>query len=443
MTLRPCTPVVVVVVLSYDYEAKTPGCLPTLRVPLYASDGIPEEVPRLPAQMAPGPASLITEVTEAEARALARSHRCGELGCGGRLVLAWQGAPPPAWGQGRWVLRCGKDSEHGTIKRASRTRQLYDSERGWIEVDIMTQKEVGIPGALAVPQTPQAMLERADQTLQAGLWPQSMTQGQKALMVQVALAYGLDPLMGEIVLYQGKPLITINARRRKDVEAGHRPSIRFRFLSAEEKQGYLDAGAINEGDLVQVGILTTEWGSTVEGIGKVTKSERETTSPRSRDPRNLSHPIVADNPIEMCQKRAEARVRLMAYGPIPLPQIPGIMVSDIATAGVTVEGEILNQGEVAGASAPPLVYEPLNDEPPENEVEEFQAFMEQDVPSTRTTKRDRSLLRQPQDLFHACWEDFKLQPLDVLRFTGYGKALDLTGQNLEALYWQVAESVRK
>jgi hypothetical protein len=221
-----------------------------------------------------------------------------------------------------------------------------------LEIDIMSQKEVGIPGALAVPQTREAMQERANLTVQAGLWPQGMTPNQKGLTVQVALAYGLDPLMGELVLYQGKPLITLNARRRKDVEAGHHPSIKFRFLTAEEKQGYLEAGAINEGDLVQVGILTTEWGNSVEGIGKVTKAEREVTSPRSRDHRGLAHPIVADNPIEMCQKRAETRARLMAYGPIPLPERIGISMSEMVAQGVTVEGEVVGPGDAAPARLP-------------------------------------------------------------------------------------------
>ena len=300
---------------------------------------------------------MLSPVDVNEGRRFIERFRCGE--CGGQLAIAWRGAPPPAWGKGEWIVRCGKNPNHFTIKRANRTRQLFDSERGWIEVDMTTQREVGIPGALAIPQTREAMLERANQTLQAGLWPKAMTPNQKALMVQVALAYGLDPLMGELVLYHGEPLITINARRRKDVEAGHHPSLKFRFLTAEEKQGYLDAGAINEGDLVQVGILTTEWGSTVEAIGKVTKAERSVSSERSRDPRGLAHPIVADNPIEMCQKRAEGRARLMAYGPIPLPQMPG-MISDLATEGVTVEGEVMNHGELTGATLP--VAPP----PPEN-----------------------------------------------------------------------------
>ena len=285
---------------------------------------------------------MSTGIEVDEGRRLAERFRCGE--CKARLTVAWRAAPPPAWGKGEWIVQCGKNPNHSTIQRASRTRQLFDSARGWIEVDMATQREVGIPGALAVPQTREAMLQRANQTLQAGLWPQTMTPDQKALMVQVALAYGLDPLMGELVIYQGKPLVTINARRRKDVEAGHHPSIKFRFLTAEEKQGYLDAGAINEGDLVQVGILTTEWGNTVETIGKVTKAEREAPSPRSV--RGLAHPIVADNPIEMCQKRAEARARLMAYGPIPLPSSPSIM------AGVIIEGELVDPGAAAHVSPP-------------------------------------------------------------------------------------------
>ena len=226
----------------------------------------------------------------------------------------------------------------------------------------MSQREVGIPGALAVPQTREAMLERANQTLKAGLWPQTMNENQKALMVQVALAYGLDPLMGELVLYQGKPLVTINARRRKDVEAGHHPSIKFRFLTAEEKQGYLDAGAINEGDLIQVGILTTEWGNTVETIGKVTKAERAASSERSRDPRKLAHPIVTDNPIEMCQKRAEARARLMAYGPIPLPQRP--------MEGVIIEGELVDPGEAAHVS-PPAAPPPAQKRDPAHDIDDL------------------------------------------------------------------------
>ena len=295
---------------------------------------------------------MIGPVDVDEGRRLAKTHRCAEPGCNGQLSVAWQGVPPPDWGKGEYVLRCGKNPEHSTIQPASRTRQLYDYQKGWVEVEILTQRQVGIPGALAVPQTGEAMLERANQTLHAGLWPQTMTPNQKDLMIQVALAYGLDPLMGELVLYQGKPLITMNARRRKDAEAGHHPSIRFRFLTADEKQGYSEAGAINEGDLVQVAILTTEWGNTVESIGKVTRAEREASSERSRDSRRLAHPILADNPIEMCQKRAEARARLMAYGPIPLPQTPGITVSEISASGTTIEGELLNPAQAAEIGQP-------------------------------------------------------------------------------------------
>ena len=250
-----------------------------------------------------------------EGRRLVENSRCGQ--CSSRLTVSWQGAPAPAWGKGMWVLRCGKDPDHSTIQRASRTRALYDSERGWIEVDIMTQQEVGTSKALVVTLT--QALARVNEAQEAGLWPARLNAGQKRLLAQTALAYGLDPLMQELTVMHGKPVITIRGRRRKDAEAKHHPSIRFRFLTQEEKAGFIEAGAFQDGDLVMYCILTTEDGNTVEGVGKVTAAERVQTSQTSNDPLKRAHPIVADNPIEMCQKRAEDRARLMAYGPIPVP----------------------------------------------------------------------------------------------------------------------------
>jgi hypothetical protein len=152
-------------------------------------------------------------------------------------------------------------------------------------------------------------LARVDEAQNAGLWPAQLLPAQKRLMAQATLAYGLDPLMQELTIYQGKPMVTIRGRRRKDAEAGHHPSIRFRFLTTEEKAGFTEAGAFLEGDLAMYCVLTTEEGNTVEGFGKCTTAER--VSGRQ--------PVAKDNPIEMCQKRAEDRARLMAYGPIPLP----------------------------------------------------------------------------------------------------------------------------
>ena len=170
---------------------------------------------------------------------------------------------------------------------------------------------------MATEQTSKALvvtltqaLARIDDAEKGGLWPATLTPPQRQLMAHATLAYGLDPLMQELTVYQGKPLVTIRGRRRKDAEAGHHPSISFRFLTQEEKAGFTEAGAFHDGDLAQYCILTTEDGNTVEGFGKCTKAERNAGR----------QPVARDNPIEMCQKRAEDRARLMAYGPIPIPQ---------------------------------------------------------------------------------------------------------------------------
>lgn len=289
---------------------------------------------------------MITSIPVVEMRHLTQSHRCGD--CGGRLIMAWQGAPPPAWGQGQHMLRCARDSGHSTLAKIPNTKKVADARRGIVEVDIMTGQEVGT--ALAVPQTRAEMIGRAEQAIKANLWPSIMTPAVKALMVHTALAYGLDPLMGELVLYQGKPLVTINARRRRDAEAGHHPTIKFRFLTPEEKAGYVEAGAMEEGDLIQHGTIVTEYGNSFETIGKVTRKERKSGK----------QPVATDNPIEMAQKRCEARLRLMAYGPIPLPRG---MAEAVLEQGQVVEGEILNEHEPEDRHDP---YDPPPGESPDD-----------------------------------------------------------------------------
>lgn len=54
----------------------------------------------------------------------------------------------------------------------------------------------------------------------APLWPKECTPQQKLMVARLALAYGLDPILGELTIYQGKPWITIDGRLRKAHESG-------------------------------------------------------------------------------------------------------------------------------------------------------------------------------------------------------------------------------
>jgi len=266
---------------------------------------------------------LIIDLDEASMRKMERTHLCG---CGGNLVMSYGGA----FGYpGQHILRCLKDPSHVEMRRRRlNTRFLAAPGGGHVEVDIMTQQPVGEP--LARPQTTQEMTQRFQQAEAIGMWPQKMTQAQTLILVRVALAYGLDPWMGEIQPFQGKPYITIRGRRRKDEEAGHHPDITFRPLTVLERTTYEEAQVVAPHDLCQVCMLTTEWGNRVEGFGKVTLLERTQRTEKNV----LRNPVVAANPIEMVQKRAERRAREMAYGPIALPK------------GLPLEYRPLEEGDV-------------------------------------------------------------------------------------------------
>ena len=208
------------------------------------------------------------------------------------------------------ALRCMVNPEHDNYQRKyTGTRNLYDPERGEVEVDIMTGRETA---SLAVTDQTTA-LERVTQANSMGLFPDKCDAAQLHILAQVAMAYGLDPLMGEIIPYQRRPYITIAGRRRLDATAGHHPSIAFRLLKKEETEYYSGLGALEPGDIAGYCVLTTEYGATVEGFGRVLAKQRDTKQ------RGADHLPTVQYAIEMAQKRQERRAREMAYGPVPRP----------------------------------------------------------------------------------------------------------------------------
>jgi len=274
----------------------------------------------------PKRAAVITALTYEEAKKTAEMSRCAE--CGGGLLA-------PHLGNGVFGVKCLKDENHQGVARPRRTKVLADGK----EYDVQTQRPVDERQSLAVPSTHEGMLSRVREAEAVGLWPQKMTPQQTAILVQVALAYGLDPFMQEIMPFQGRPYITINGRRRKDEDAGHHPSIKNRRLTADEKEWYEEAGALEQGDLCGMTILhDSVTGQEIEAFWKVTKAEREATRVYRDGPRKgqtyLASPVVAANPIELGQKRGERRAREMAYGPIARP------------AGMDTQIRVLEEGDV-------------------------------------------------------------------------------------------------
>lgn len=260
---------------------------------------------------------------EAELREISHSRRCGE--CGGRLSMPWGGA----YGVDGWVVVCTRDINHSTFKTVRETRKLLDPNTGYVEVDILTQQPVDDIKALAVPTSREGMLDHFQKAAKRGMFPQHLNAEMRAQLMDVALAYGLDPLFGELIIYQDKPYVTIQGRRRKDAEAGNQVSMTFRPLNAEEKAFYLECDAMAEGDLIMIGTVrnANNPGHFVEVMGRVLKSETG----------GSPHLPINKWRLEMCQKRIEMRGRSQLFGPIANPR------REELPYGVTVEGEIVRE----------------------------------------------------------------------------------------------------
>ena len=224
--------------------------------------------------------------------------------------------PWPAWGGHTHVLRCSCGVE---------AWPNLESSKNWMKEKLADMIERQTGGGAIVIYNEETALARVQEAKAGGLFPQNATQPQMLMLAKAAVAYGLDPLFGELTLYQGKPYITIDGRRRLDADAGHHPSIRFRPLTADEVRYYWELDALKPRDVPIICVGVDDYGAESEAIGILLAHERDG---------NANTPQV-QRPIEMSQKRAEMRWRKMAYGPHPLPD----SVKDLmSTAEEFVEG---------------------------------------------------------------------------------------------------------
>lgn len=260
------------------------------------------------------------------------SHRCG---CGGRLTMPWRQEF-----NGN-ALRCVEDPEHNTYqKKDTGTRKLWDeATEQFVEVDILSQRRTD---ELAPITDKPTALARVTEAKTLGLFPGQQTAGQMDLLAVVALAYRLDPLMGEIMPFQGRPYITIAGRRRLDRAAGYHTSVSFRPPTEDEERYWIRVKAMDARDVVQICVgRDMDSGATVEGFGRVLWQEDLDAGKNSqnREAARANLPIV-QRKIEMAQKRAERRMLEQMYGPVAKPaSLDGVMVLEEGDEANTVEGE--------------------------------------------------------------------------------------------------------
>lgn len=138
-------------------------------------------------------------------------------------------------------------------------------------------------------------------------FPKDLSIPERKLLAQVALSYGLDPLMGEITIYQGNPWVSIDGRYRKAHETGQLDGVETRPATHEERESW----QIPAGDyFFRAEVRKTGCSFPFVGWGRVRKAE---TAGQGYKP-------VENNPQRMAEKRAEAQALRKAFY-LPLPSI--------------------------------------------------------------------------------------------------------------------------
>lgn len=230
------------------------------------------------------------DMPKADMEAAARNGAtCGQ--CDGRLTVAFGGF----FGYQGWILRCRK-LEHNTIKAKGKP-----SEKEQVVINMYKGKTM--QGAELTKMTENQMIGRINQAR----FPQELSPDHKKMLAGIAIEYGLDPLMGELVIYQGKPYITMDGRLRKAQETEKYDGVHVEVATAEQKvaMGYKAEDFVWRADVYRIGASHA-----FEGWGYVTQKEMSMNT-------NPHLPIVK-NPSQHAQKRAIVKALRMAFH-VPLP----------------------------------------------------------------------------------------------------------------------------
>ena len=272
----------------------------------------------------------------------AKREVCAE--CSGPLVIRYPKGEP--------VLTCGSDASHEGLKREVWEHKGHGEFR----------KEAETMESTALTQMPRAEME---QRVGSTRWPKDLTLQEKRMMATVALEYGLDPLMGELSIYQGKPYVCINGRRRKAQEGDDMDGMEDTRPATKEER---DAWGIPDGDyFFRAAIYKKGCRMPFVGWGRVKQEEiakmQEAAIRNKRDPDAI--PVVKD-PQAMAAKRAEGQA-LMKGWHIPLPSWEDVVDAEYSvTDNGTEKSPNGNKGKVGGESTA------LPDGPPRNIGEFFE-----------------------------------------------------------------------
>ena len=139
------------------------------------------------------------------------------------------------------------------------------------------------------------------------VWGDKLPVEQRSIFARICLAYGYDPLMGDVVILGGKLYITCQARIRKAQEHDDYGGFTFRYLSPEDDVKLWRAMGLGDQDIACEAKVKREDKEDTVAYGVVRMAERVEKS--KYKPGELANPVVASNPQELAYKRAAERAK--------------------------------------------------------------------------------------------------------------------------------------
>lgn len=308
------------------------------------------------------------EYSHAELQDLVKDHICSV--CGGLLTVAWNGLAH--------IIRCGNNKDHIGIRKD----ESYHTKiiRGYLGMDSTALAKL----------TEQQMIERVN----LARFPQELTIPQQKVVAKVSIEYGLDPLMGELIMYYGSLYVTINGRRRKAQETNNLDGISSRPATKDERE----ARDMKDGDyLFKCEIRVKGAGFPFEGWGKVYRTEIERAKIQAENKNNDPWflPLVKD-PGDIAEKRAEAEALKRAFH-LPIPSFE----------------ELIGQAPPAPAPARSAAPDQVRPELKTVVKVDSEADWKKADAAKAKQKRDPQTINDSWELAKACFTDYGLQPADI------------------------------
>lgn len=230
---------------------------------------------------------------------IAKSYKCPEHD--NPLVVAWHDK------ENCYVIRCGNGHYPDEVKRIpSLTEELQQG----LELPEHIKANV----VKSMVRRAGVVATTADKTLE-GLLPHTDLGNNSQLtpvMVQMILSFaeqcGLVPFLGHVVLFYGKPYVTIDGYLYYARKSSIRFSLHSRPLTPDERKTYL----VEDGSHAWTSeVILKDTDTSFTGLGIVTQQEIDEEA--KGKPGVKRYPVVANKPWQMAQKRAEWQALRRAF----------------------------------------------------------------------------------------------------------------------------------